>query len=94
MRLHLKLTPNTEPIPFNYQHQLTGTLHKWLGQNDLHDKISLYSFSWLRGSKANGKRSEWQWLKIPTRFVNLNYNPEPPPGFEPGTTEQVLSFSS
>lgn len=49
MRLHLTLTPNTEPVPFNYQHQLTGTLHKWLGQNDLHDKISLYSFSWLRG---------------------------------------------
>lgn len=49
MRLHLTLTPNTEPVPFNYQHQLTGALHKWLGQNDLHDKISLYSFSWLRG---------------------------------------------
>ncbi|SMO75042.1 CRISPR-associated endoribonuclease Cas6 [Fodinibius sediminis] len=49
MRLHLRLTPNTKPIPFNYQHKLTGTLHKWLGQNDLHDKISLYSFSWLRG---------------------------------------------
>ena len=50
MRLHLTLTPNTEPVPFNYQHQLTGALHKWLGQNDLHDKISLYSFSWLRGN--------------------------------------------
>lgn len=49
MRLHLTLTPNSEPVPFNYQHQLTGALHKWLGQNDLHDKISLYSFSWLRG---------------------------------------------
>ncbi|MFH5831296.1 hypothetical protein ACG2F4_00315 [Halalkalibaculum sp. DA3122] len=57
MRLHLKLTPNTEPVPFNYQHELTGVLHKWLGQNDLHDKISLYSFSWLRGkvdSTSNG----------------------------------------
>lgn len=49
MRLHLYLTPNMEPVPFNYQHQLTGVLHKWIGQNDLHDKISLYSFSWLRG---------------------------------------------
>jgi CRISPR-associated endoribonuclease Cas6 len=49
MRLHLRLTPNSEPVPFNYQHQLTGALHKWLGQNNLHDKISLYSFSWLRG---------------------------------------------
>lgn len=49
MRLHLTLTPNTKPVPFNYQHQLTGALHKWLGENELHDKISLYSFSWLRG---------------------------------------------
>jgi len=49
MRLHLSLSPNTQPVPFNYQHQLTGALHKWLGQNDLHNKISLYSFSWLRG---------------------------------------------
>jgi CRISPR-associated endoribonuclease Cas6 len=49
MRLHLTLTPNTKPVPFNYQHELTGVLHKWLGQNNLHDKISLYSFSWLRG---------------------------------------------
>lgn len=49
MRLHLTLTPNTEPVHFNYQHQLTGVLHKWLGENELHDKISLYSFSWLRG---------------------------------------------
>jgi CRISPR-associated endoribonuclease Cas6 len=49
MRLHLQLTPNSQPVPFNYQHKLTGALHKWLGENDLHDKISLYSFSWLRG---------------------------------------------
>lgn len=49
MRLHLRLTPNSKPVPFNYQHQLTGALHKWLGENELHDKISLYSFSWLRG---------------------------------------------
>ncbi|WP_234572993.1 CRISPR-associated endoribonuclease Cas6 [Rhodohalobacter sp. 614A] len=57
MRLHLTLTPNTEPVPFNYQHPLTGALHKWLGQNDLHDKISLYSFSWLRGQaeRVDGK---------------------------------------
>lgn len=55
MRLHLTLTPNTELVPFSYQHQLTGVLHKWLGQNDLHDKISLYSFSWLRGKGKSAK---------------------------------------
>ncbi|HKK44871.1 MAG TPA: CRISPR-associated endoribonuclease Cas6 [Balneolaceae bacterium] len=55
MRLHLKLSPNTEPVNFNYQHQLTGVLHKWLGENDLHDKISLYSFSWLRGKVKSSR---------------------------------------
>lgn len=55
MRLHLSLSPNLETVPFNYQHQLTGALHKWLGNNDLHDKISLYSFSWLRGKSQQTK---------------------------------------
>ncbi len=48
MRLILKLSPNTKPVPFDHLHQLTGTIHKWLGDNDLHDGLSLYSFGWLR----------------------------------------------
>ena len=52
MRLNLKLTANTEPVPFNHLHRLTGCLHKWLGQNDLHDDLSLYSFGWLSGGAA------------------------------------------
>lgn len=51
MRLHFTLSPNTEPVPFDYQHKLTGVFQKWLGKNDLHDKISLYSLSWLDGSR-------------------------------------------
>lgn len=54
MRLNFTLSPNTEPVPFNYQHRLTGVFHKWLQQNDLHDKISLYSLSWLKGSRRIG----------------------------------------
>jgi len=51
MRLHLKLTPNTSIIPFNYQHLLTGCFHKWLGEsNQEHGTISLYSFSWLQNA--------------------------------------------
>jgi CRISPR-associated endoribonuclease Cas6 len=34
---------------------LTGTLHKWLGWNDLHDDVSLYSFSWLQGGSAGNE---------------------------------------
>ena len=49
MRLHFTLTPNQEPVPFAYQHFLTGAFHKWLGPNQQHDDISLYSLSWLDG---------------------------------------------
>ena len=53
MRLNLTLSPNTEPVSFNHLHRLTGALHKWLGSdNDWHDGISLYSFGWLEGGRA------------------------------------------
>ncbi len=50
MRLQLHLSPNTQPVPFNHLHQLTGALHKWLGRNHLHDGLSLYSFGWLKNA--------------------------------------------
>lgn len=53
MRLYLKLTRNKELIPFNYQPFLTGALHKWIGlNNDEHNALSLYSFSWLQNAEA------------------------------------------
>ncbi|QMW06734.1 CRISPR-associated endoribonuclease Cas6 [Spirosoma foliorum] len=52
MRLQLQLTPNTQPVPYDHLHQLTGALHKWLGRNDIHDGLSLYSFGWLRGGES------------------------------------------
>lgn len=57
MRLHFQLTPNTQTVPFDYQHFLTGYFHKLLGDNDLHDGLSLYSLGWLSGgvTKQNGK---------------------------------------
>lgn len=55
MRIHIKTTKNKEKIPFMHQHNLTGALHKWIGRNHIHDKISLYSFSRLQGAeKTNG----------------------------------------
>jgi CRISPR-associated endoribonuclease Cas6 len=45
MRIHLKLSPNKEIVPFNNQPILTGAIHKWIGENVLHDDVSLYSFS-------------------------------------------------
>jgi CRISPR-associated endoribonuclease Cas6 len=55
MRLYLKLTKTKETIPFNYQPYLTGAMHKWIGENNLeHDRLSLYSFSWLQNVNAKG----------------------------------------
>ena len=51
MRLYLKLTPNRETVPFNYQQSLVGAFHKWLGENELHSDTSLYSLSWLKGGR-------------------------------------------
>lgn len=51
MRIHIQTTQNSSIVPFDYQQKLVGTIHKWLGNNEIHDKISLYSFSWLLGSK-------------------------------------------
>lgn len=55
MRLHIRLSRNTKPVPFNYQHALVGTLHKWLGTNNVHDEVSLYSLSWLQGASVRGQ---------------------------------------
>lgn len=49
MRIYIKLSRNKELIPFNYQHLLTGVIHKWIGKgNQEHGEKSLYSFSWLQ----------------------------------------------
>ncbi|WP_009035929.1 CRISPR-associated endoribonuclease Cas6 [Indibacter alkaliphilus] len=55
MRIHIKLSQNTELVPFDYQRSLVGTFHKWLGENHVHDAISLYSLSWLMGGRIDKK---------------------------------------
>ncbi len=65
MRIVVTLTPNNRPVPFQYPQHLLGKIHKWIGENDYHDEISLYSFSWLQGSQKKGdfldfkKGAEW-----------------------------------
>ena len=54
MRLHFSLSPPKGSVPFAFQHFLTGTFHRWLGQNELHDGLSLYSLSWLQGGFKRG----------------------------------------
>jgi len=55
MRIHITLTKTENLIPFNYQPMLTGALHKWIGQNALHDDVSLYSFSWITGADISNR---------------------------------------
>lgn len=88
MRLHIHTTPNTSSIPFNYQQKLTGTLHKWLGENnEEHGEISLYSFSWLQNTKVGKdglncpKGSKWfisfhDAQKLKSILANIRSNPE------------------
>ncbi len=52
MRIYLKLSPNKETVPFSYMPILVGAFHKWLGENELHDGLSLYSLSWLSRGKV------------------------------------------
>lgn len=51
MKIKVTTTPNTTPVSFEYQQKMVGVIHKWLGINEIHDNMSLYSFSWLGGSK-------------------------------------------
>ena len=52
MRIYLKISVPNKIIPFNHQPQLVGVIHKWLGWNEEHGKLSLYSCSRLEGGKA------------------------------------------
>ena len=53
MRLHFQLSPNLQPVDFNYHHFLAGAVHRWLGpDNDYHDGLSLYSLGNLQGGFA------------------------------------------
>lgn len=52
MRLHLYLQVDGV-LPFDYLPTLKGAFHRWLGPDEaLHDGLSLYSLSWLRGGRA------------------------------------------
>ncbi|MDD4227549.1 MAG: CRISPR-associated endoribonuclease Cas6 [Mariniphaga sp.] len=52
MRIYIKIQTTSKTIPFDHQPLLTGTIHKWLGWNNEHAKMSLYSFSQLSGGKV------------------------------------------
>lgn len=52
MRLHLYLTA-PPAVPFDYLATLKSAFHRWAGHNPaVHDGLSLYSYSWLHGGRA------------------------------------------
>lgn len=51
MRIHLATTRNQSIVPYDHLPVLVGSLHKWLGMNEWHNEVSLYSFSWLKGGE-------------------------------------------
>jgi len=52
MRIHLKIRSSQKTVPFDHQKLLTATIHKWIGWNNEHGTVSLYSFSQIEGGKA------------------------------------------
>ena len=70
MRVYLHLTPNREIVPFNYQRKLVGAFHKWLGENELHDDISLYSLSWLGGGKMRHDKRGFNFRQGARFFIS------------------------
>jgi CRISPR-associated endoribonuclease Cas6 len=55
MRIQLVLSPNIQPVPFSYLQDLRAALHNWLGPNDIHEDLSLYSLGWLKGGEKVGR---------------------------------------
>lgn len=70
MRIFIKTSANTTIIPFDYQQKMLGVIHKWLGSNEIHDKISLYSFSWLLNGAMVEKRG-YTFPKGATFFISF-----------------------
>ncbi len=68
MRLHFQLSPNQQSVPFDYPHFLTGAFHRWLGENEMHDGLSLYSLGWLQGGSA--QRGALQFPRGATWFIS------------------------
>ncbi len=55
MRIYVRLTEPNGHVPFDYMPKVVGALHKWIGKNEEHGNVSLYSLSMLTGGEmANG----------------------------------------
>lgn len=74
MRLIMFIENSTQQtIPYNYQPMLTGTVHKWLGNdNDQHGTQSLFSFSFFQN--VLGVKNKGLALKNDSYFFFSSYD--------------------
>lgn len=75
MRLHLQLSPNTAPVRFDYQGRMNGTMYKWFDApllRDLHNRTSLYSRSWLDGSRLARDQTHLDFPGGATFFISFH----------------------
>ena len=71
MKIKVEFSKNTSLVPFEYVTNLNGYLHKILGNdNEFHDKISLYSTSFLHGGKMSKCKKGLNFLNGATWFVS------------------------
>lgn len=70
MRIHLKIYSGNNTIPFGHQHLLVGTIHKWLGWNEIHGKVALFSFSRLE--KGENTKDGLKLGKYSTLFFSAH----------------------
>lgn len=74
MRILIELSKNKEPVPYDYLPRLVGCVHKWIGPNTVHDKISLYSFCHLlNGCQENDHLSFRDGAKLIISSVNTEF---------------------
>ena len=55
MKAVLTLEKPDEAIPFSYPDKLRGRFHKWIGYNNEHDQVSLYSLGQLSRGTATSE---------------------------------------
>lgn len=66
MRIKIKLTKNSEPVPINNQHIVNSYIHKCLGVNNkYHDVPSDYCISNIRGGVLNDDKTTLRFVNYP-----------------------------
>lgn len=71
MRLQFQLSSNTQVVPFDYQHTLLRTFHRFFPKNDFHDDTSMYSFSWLRSKGGAQDKNGYNFSNGAVWFVSF-----------------------